>query len=82
MVVEFQYVGVVKLVLNAYFKSDLVNETLATNLLLGDDFDCVDCLGDLVSHFVNFAESSDADATAEERLKVIFIVFALFSIHD
>lgn len=66
MTVQFQYVGMIQLVLNINFKSYLMNEVLLSNFLLRDNFYCIYHFRLFVSHLVNLAEAANANGTTQE----------------
>ena len=61
MVVELDNVFIVQLVHDFDLKFDLLNEIVLYDLGFVYDFDSINVLGLLVTHFVNLTESADTD---------------------
>lgn len=71
---------VVELVHDLDFELDLLDQVVLDNLGLVDDLDSVNVLGQLVAHFVNFTEATDADVRVGQRLEVIFATLAFLPV--
>ena len=82
VVVQLDYVLVVELVHDLYFKLDLLDQVMLNNLCLVDHFDGIDILRLFVAHFVDFTESTHTDIGVSKRLEIVFTALSFLTICD